>query len=398
MNHPGFRRRLLATIALLCATGCHGSKQLNFDAGGRTGRGPHRTVSTQIEYPNTNVPESPESLYALEPATLSNPYQGEQWNLTLEEAVHIALANSTVIRDLGGRVVLAPDFHPSVYDPALTESNPLSGTEAALSAFDATFAASSIWARNDRAVNFFIPGLTVPLAVSEVGQFQAAISKRAATGTEFVIRNNTDYEQNNNRGNFFPSAWNTNFEMEFTHPLLQGAGTEFNRIAGPNAIPGNYGGVMLARLNTDISLVEFEMSVRDFVSDVESAYWDLVYSYRHLESRITARDSVLQIWQGVHARVRAGARGGGAADEAQARSSYYGSQSQVQESLVGTRSGGTATIPLSGYNVTLGSGGLYSREAALRSVMGLPPTDGRFIHPVDRPAYVPIAHEWSQTV
>ncbi len=50
-------------------------------------------------------------------------------------------------------------------------------------------------------------------------------------------------------------------------------------------------GVLLARVNTDISIAEFEAGVRDLVSNVENAYWDLYFAYRDLDAKITARDS-----------------------------------------------------------------------------------------------------------
>jgi hypothetical protein len=63
------------------------------------------------------------------------------------------LRNSTVIRDVGGRVVDLPQGAPSVYDPAIGETDPRFGVEAALSAFDADLAAGITWSRPDNAVN-----------------------------------------------------------------------------------------------------------------------------------------------------------------------------------------------------------------------------------------------------
>ena len=59
------------------------------------------------------------------------------------------------------------------------------------------------------------------------------------------------------------------FEIEARHPLLQGAGIGYNRIAGPNATPGNYNGIVIARIRTDIALADFEISVRNLVEDVQ---------------------------------------------------------------------------------------------------------------------------------
>ena len=60
---------------------------------------------------------------------------------------------------------------------------------------------------------------------------------------------------------------------------------EFNRIAGPITTPGVYNGVLIARLNTDVALTDFEIAVRDLVSNVENAYWDLYFGYRVLDAR-----------------------------------------------------------------------------------------------------------------
>ena len=76
-------------------------------------------------------------------------------------------------------------------------------------------------------------------------------------------------------------------------PLLRGAGVQFNRIAGPGAQPGVYNGVMLARINTDIALADFEASVRNLVADVETAYWELYFDYRALDAVIAGRESAL---------------------------------------------------------------------------------------------------------
>ena len=131
--------------------------------------------------------------------------------------------------------------------------------------------------------------------------FQTAITKRAVTGSQFTIRHNVDYDANNAPGNLFPSAWNTNVEAEIRHPLLQGSGVEFNRIAGPNSTPGVYNGVLIARLNADVALTDFEIAVRDLVSNVENAYWDLYYGYRVLDARVKARDAALDTWRKIYA-------------------------------------------------------------------------------------------------
>ena len=76
--------------------------------------------------------------------------------------MQIALTNNKVMRSIGGQVQGPPEFIlrnpqlvPTVYDPALAESNPNTGVEAALSAFDTQFSSSLMWQRVDAPNNWW---------------------------------------------------------------------------------------------------------------------------------------------------------------------------------------------------------------------------------------------------
>ena len=226
--------------------------------------------------------------------------------------------------------------------------------------------------------------------------FQAAITKRAVTGSQFTIRHNVDYDANNAPGNLFDSAWNTNVEMEIRHPLLQGSGVQFNRIAGPNNLPGVYNGVLIARLNTDVALTDFEIAVRDLVSNVENAYWDLYFGYRVLDARIQARDAALETWRRIYALYEVDRRGGEAEKEAQAREQYFRFQQDVQNAMSGEPYEQTRNwngLPSGAFRTT---GGVLMAERRLRLLMGLPPSDGRLLRPTDEPVLAQIAFDWDQ--
>jgi outer membrane protein TolC len=181
--------------------------------------------------------------------------------------------------------------------------------------------------------------------------------------------------------------------------LLQGSGVEFNRIAGPNSnnglfastnptntssqsnqnpnfLPGTFNGVVLARINVDIALADFEAGVRNMVSDVERAYWDLYYNYRNLNAVMAGRDSALQTWRKVHALYQTGTKGGEAEKEAQAREQYFLFRAQVENTL----------------------GLLYTAESRLRYMMGLAPTDGRLIRPSDDPTTAEVRFDWGDVL
>src|SRR5262249_24483894 len=172
------------------------------------------------------------------------------------------------------------------------------------------------------------------------------IAKQNAMGTRFALRQHIDSSRDNNPGNQFTypnDYWNVWYEAEARQSLLQGAGLQFNRIAGPGASPGVLNGVLLARIRTDITIAEFEIGLRDFISNVEKAYWDLYYAYRDLDAKVKARDIALETWRRIQALNEAGRRGGESEKEAQAREQYFRFESDVQDSLAGRPLDGTRT-------------------------------------------------------
>lgn len=354
-------------------------------------------VATQIDYPDASRCVTPCADWgAVPPATLSQTEGVEYWDLSLQETVRLALDNSRVIRDLGGTVLRTPAALETYWDPALVETDPRAGVDAALSAFDAEFRASAFGEKNDRALNNEFFGGGTRLLQQDATVLQAQLSKQAATGSQFIFRHNVDYDANNAPSNRFPSAWNANFESEFRHPLLQGSGVEFNRIAGPSQTPGLYNGVLLARLRTDVALADFETAVRDLVSNVENAYWDLYFAYRDLDAKIAARNASLDTWRRIHALYKAGRRGGEAEKEAQAREQFYRFQQEVQNALSGRLIDGTRTNNGSSGGTFRGVGGVHVAERRLRQLLDLPPSDGRLIRPADEPIAAAVAFDWSQ--
>jgi outer membrane protein TolC len=388
---------LLLASTMLLPSGCATKDKHSFKA--CVPPGTYEKVASEIEYPAESActeMNADESLSAPQPWTIQTEGAPEYWDMTLEEAIHLTLANSRVLRDLGGAVVRAPATTRTTVDPAAVETDPRTGIEAALSEFDAQFLTSAFWEKNHRAINNEFFGGGTRILFQDAGVFQTAITKRAVTGTQFTVRHNVDYDANNAPGNLFPSAWNTNVEAEIRQPLLQGAGVEFNRIAGPQNVPGIYTGVVLARLNADVALSDFEIAVRDLVSNVENAYWDLYYGYRVLDARVKARDAALDTWRKIYALYEVNRRGGEAEKEAQARSQYFAFQQDVQNALSGEpyeESRNWNGLPSGAFRSTAG---VLLAERRLRLLMGLTPTDGKLIRPKDEPIAAKVDFDWNQ--
>ncbi|NLE39461.1 MAG: TolC family protein, partial [Pirellulaceae bacterium] len=187
---------------------------------------------------------------------------------------------------------------------------------------------------------------------------------------------NAYYNNSNSPTREFPSDWNTDVTAEFRQPLFQGAGVQFNRIAGPGAIPGYNNGVIIARIQTDIALADFENSVRVFVRDVEQAYWTLYLAYRELDAVVAGRDAALATWRRVKALQDQGAKGGEADQEAQARGQYWAFVSEMEQRR----------------------NNVFAAEAQLRYMMGLAVADGRQIRPSQEPTPAKVSFDWREAM
>ena len=361
---------IVSALAVLAIAGCSSSSPFYLHE--RDELAYYLDRATEIEYPDVYQARLEEVDQAQAPITLSNPGFHESWELSLQEVIHTSLHNSKVIRNLGsvtpfgfadgltGRTVGST----TVYDPAIFETDPQAGVEAALANFDAEFTTSVFWQKTDRPqnVNSTSFGFIPVFYQQDLGQFEAAISKQSASGTLFTFRNQTIYDRNNRGfGRALPSDWYTALEMEVNQPLLRGRGTQYNRIP-----------VMLARINTDVSLAQFESSVRNLVMDIENTYWDLYTAYRNLEASKIARDSAQATWKIAFEKFKGKVETAQA--EAQAQEQYFFFRAQVE----------TAWRDL--LNV----------ETRLRWLMGLSTTDGRIIRPADEPVQARVEFEWQE--
>jgi outer membrane protein TolC len=377
MRCLGLSKKLMITLCMGLAAlpGCT-SQKFNFAA--KPSASYYQSFATRTEYPDVNSHLDPQVAGVHVPHAFENPSELPTWELSLPEVIQLAMTNSTILRSTGASVVQAPNAMNTTYNPAIVESNPQAGVEAALSAFDAQMSTQLFWQKNNRPNNnifFFVP--TVFAETS--GNFALELSKRSATGARFALRHNVVYSNPNTPGRLFQSDFTGWFEMEWRQPLMQGSGITYNQIAGPNSGIGQYNGVLLARINTDIALHDFENSVIQLVNDVEGAYWDLYFAFRNLEAQVSARESLLKTWQLTKAKADVGLRGGEKDAEAQARAQFFTFDASVQ-------------------NAQAGPNGIYSAEQRLRYLLGLPAGDGRLIKPTSRPIQAQIVYDWNSAI
>jgi outer membrane protein TolC len=401
------------TSAMIALTGCHPSQPFYLFDDKDLSHYVDKAIS--VDYPDSQTTQLAEIENAQAPLTLNNPEPKEIWELKLEDAIKLALANSKVYRTLNGafgsngiinpappqgpqniggtsgatNLISNPDTNKTVYDAAITDTTPGTGVEAALAAFDTQWTSSIQAQHNLHPQNVsptsIVSGFVVPVFKEDNTTFNNALTKITATGGQFAMTNYIFYDNVNTKTVDTPYTSSTNVQLTFNQPLLAGGGVQYNRIAGPfNPFAGiissagstvgttTFDGVLLARIATDISLADLEANVRNTLSDTENAYWELYFTYRYLEAQKTARSSTLQTWRKIHALYLAGARGGEAEKEAQARAQYFQYRANVQLAL----------------------NSLFVAENSLRYMLGLSVSDGRLIRPADEPPTAKVSFEW----
>ncbi len=415
MNRSLFRfaAHLQLALAIALSTGCTPTQP--FFVGESPDLQHYLNTATSIEYPDVDVASLPETTESLPPLTVGN-HNYQFWDLTLEECVNVALQNARFLVTTGGNAEVrqniaaqfvsgSPEQFGSIYDVALqqttTQSVPLTtdgagnrllprgavranqvgGVEDALAEFDAVFSGFVDLSSTDRPQN--VSNVNID-GDDDDPQFlrsynrtqQSSLSKRLATGGVATLRQQIIYSRNTS-GNIVPRASESDYtaivEAQVQHPLARNRGTYINRIP-----------VMLASMNEDIAIATFEAQVRNLVRDVEVAYWDLYLAYRAVSTSAIARDSAQATAEFTKLNMEAGT--GTIQELSQAVGQYYDLQRRLTAALNGSNLPGDDRL------------GVYGRERALRELMGLAPTDGRLIRPIQEPTIARTQFDWTESV
>ncbi|MGV2333068.1 MAG UNVERIFIED_CONTAM: TolC family protein [Planctomycetaceae bacterium] len=318
---------------------------------------------------------------------------------SLAQVLSTALATSPVLRDLGGTLLRSPDTASTVFSRQIQQMDPRFGSEAALSAFDAQLAAIASFNQNDRLYNnsFYAGGATA--FQQQWDDYQIELSKKSAAGSQMAFRTVADSDINNAPANQFYSSWNSWVEAELRQPLLQGGGMEFNRIAGPGSTPGVYNGIQIAKVNSDISDTDFQISLRDYISNLENAYWDLYLAYREFDARRNAWQQVAKLCEEKYPQNTDPDKTSRNQLEALLlEQQKLQLQSEMEDAMFGRLLNGTEVRNGATGGTLQAGGGVLAAERRLRLLMGLPATDGTIIRPCDEPVLAEILFDWDSSI
>lgn len=296
-------------------------------------------VRDPAQLPRYSLPEMPS------PQTVSRRDQPlAPVDLSLDDAIRTALRNAEVVRILAGTTAIASGR--TIYDAAITNTQ----IDEQNARFDPRVTVNQSWNRNE--TPSFDP-LTPPR--SDNYTVDAAIAKENALGGTWRVGASTNPTH-------LPSGLSTatpSADLSYTQPLLKGGGI------GPNMAP-----IVISRIDTERSFFQFKDSMQDQVRSVAEGYWALV----------AAR---VDVW----ARQR---------QVEQARDAYLLARGRFDAEIASRGDLAQSATSLANFkaNLVASEANLIQREAALRNLLGLPPSDGTILVPSSPPSADRFFPEW----
>jgi outer membrane protein TolC len=329
---------------------------------------------------NTGVPLEVPS--GAPPRTASNPEADEVWEMTLREAIELALENSQVVRQIRNGIATAV---ASSREPAIAETR----IQEELGRFDSSLIFNLFWNESEEQLNNNISPSGILASAGSVFKQDTfggvagrgtglpgsgdllSLRKPLRTGGEIVFGFNTDYTFPNLGTRLFRSAFESRVFTQFRQPLLRNAGVDVN--GAP---------IIVARLRADQSLWNLRQSISELVRDVEQKYWELAASQVQYWANNQAIETNLEIVRQLKLKVdQGGTANKGELDEANLQLQQLRRQRVLalsDDTIPGSRIGGVLAV-----------------ERQLRGLLGIEPFDGKRIVAVDEPLVAPLQFDWS---
>jgi outer membrane protein TolC len=262
-------------------------------------------------------------------------------------------------------------------NPALLGSN----IDRELSRFDTEFTASMAWNTTDEPAQ----GLS-SLSNGQAATLATTLAKPLATGGVAGITFQTDYRLLSRppTGTFgvLSPSYTPRVLLGFEQPLLRNAGVEINQVLpafiqsglfpGVNGRrPGTGEGILISRIRFDQQRADFERSVNFILLNVESQYWTLYGAYVSFFAADQALNMAYQTWKVGKARY----------EEGKDDITVFAPTRGLYEQFRGDR---LAAL-----------GAVLEAERNLRTLLGMPVSDGTRLVPVDAPTLAPYLPDWS---
>lgn len=297
----------------------------------------------------------------LTPPTVATAVDSPEWNLSLDEAIRIALRNTDVVRVLSG--VGAASSGVTIYSPGIANAS----IDAARSVFDPTISARNGFLRGESPFERFDPGdpnrAIIQGTRGDDYDFSFDINKRFLSGADAGLRVLADRSRTANELLPLNPRTRSTVDLSLTQPLLRGAGVDVN--SAP---------VVLAFLDTESSYFRLKNSLQNMVAGVIQGYWDLV------QARVELWVVQQQIRQVEEVNDRATAQQLVGITNSNEVAQTVASLENFKANLIGAEAS------------------VLNRVASLRAIMGMPPGSDFTIVPTTPPVTERIAFNWDELV
>ncbi len=199
---------------------------------------------------------------------ISLPTQASSLAVGVDELLQAALANSASIR--------AISIEPNIRDSFLFEEG---------AAFDwRTFLESGYSDKNDPVGNQLTTGNNENRLKDRNWNSNAGVRKTNEQGGELELAQRLGTQRNNTRF-LDPNPQGTSrLELNYTHPLMNGAGRYYNRSR-----------IALAEIDSSLSRNEATRLLQDHLLQVTEAYWDLYRARSRFIQRVTLYQAAEQV-------------------------------------------------------------------------------------------------------
>ena len=297
----------------------------------------------------------------LVPPTVSTAEGMPEWQLSLDEAIRIALQNTDVVRVLSG--VGSASTGQTIYAPGISNAS----IDAARAFLDPTVSVRNNFLRSESpsaipdALN---PGRAL-ITGSRLDNYDFAfdLNKQFLGGANAGLSVGTNRSDSRNSLFTLNPQSTSDVSLSLSQPLLRGRG------AGVNSVP-----VVLAFLDTESSYFRLKNSLQNMVAGVIQGYWDLVQARIELwvvEQQIRQSEGVAELEL---ARL-------------EAKISNAGQAAQAVASLANFRA-----------NLIASKQSVLNRVASLRGILGLPPGSDFTIVPTTPPISEEVPFDWESLV
>jgi hypothetical protein len=296
------------------------------------------------------------------PPTVTDPrLDAPGQNLSLDEAIRTALANSEVVRVLTG--IGASSSGRTIYDPAISNTE----IDRERARFDPAIQVQNNFHRWQNPQGVFDP--SAPSGVRIMGpathdyNMSMDLSKTTITGATVGFGVDVVPSRNKALGSPLNPQTPTSLEFGVTQPLLQGGG-----------LRANLAPVVISRIDTERSFFQMKDSVQQLVRGVIEGYWALVFAHVNLKVRRKQVKELQFDFDRVKAKFRIG-------------SANLGNVAQIESALESFRA-----------EISGAEADVLQREAALRNIMGLPPSAPLKIVPVTPPIEEQLEIDWAGVI